>query len=360
MVFSHKKRIQQLNALLEDNLHTKQARERLLGWLMAVRAKQPRRYDATWRHHMAQLDVQWPRPFAQAHSLDELAQLGTLLPEAVRFELKLAGRQSSLTDLVALGTTPGVSQLIGLDVYDINLGFQGAVILAGLPQLTSLEVLYLGCNDIQDRGFAAICDSPHLKHLKHLSSTENGLSAMAVESFKNSEMAANIVRLNLSDNALGDLGIQHLGETHFTSIRALLVANNGLTARSLLAMIESPWLSRLHLLNLNDNPLGADALQQFVCDTALGNLTSLALNRTGFDDRCVDELRRSERLAFLKFLGLTHNLITDRGARALAQARYLTRLETLLLEGNIIGAEGLRALANSRYLPMPIRRQFRP
>ena len=123
----------------------------------------------------------------------------------------------------------------------------------------------------------------------------------------------------------GDAGVRRLLELQpRLAPLQLTLTNAKLTPAGLAVLLASEVPSRLELLDLRDNLLGAPGARL---------------------------LAESMRLASLRQLNLGRNHLHPHGAAALAAARSLSSLSRLELEYNFIGYNGARALTSSTALP---------
>ncbi len=109
-------------------------------------------------------------------------------------------------------------------------------------------------------------------------------------------------------------------------------AGNGFAA----LLANSPYLVRLHELQMGSCRVGSEGLAALARSEHLQRLTSLSLDGNQIGDEGVEVLAASPLLGRLTFLDLGYNRITDRGARALAESPHLSpRLSLLLYQTTI-------------------------
>jgi uncharacterized protein (TIGR02996 family) len=195
----------------------------------------------------------------------------------------------------------------------LDLGAVAWVFRRGLPAWVTLTA-----DDFLRHAAALVRDTP-VRRVKLLDAGRRG-----PELARRPELA-DLAKLNLSDNDLGD--------------------------RDVAALAGSAYLGGLTALDLGGNRLGAAGAQNLAAAPALGRLTRLGLRACDLGDDGVAWLARSAFLAGLRRLDLGSNGVGDGGARAVAAAPHLGRLARLDLEYNAaVGPDGLGALAASPHL----------
>src|SRR5262249_15348019 len=131
-----------------------------------------------------------------------------------------------------------------------RIGPEGARALAASPHLGGLRSLSLGRNRLADEGFKALAASSRLTALTALDVSEQdrqaaptlrGLGALLA-----SPLAAPLVRLGLSRNALGDEGARRLARSPgLARLEWLGVGEAKLSERGQRALLDSPHLAGL-------------------------------------------------------------------------------------------------------------------
>lgn len=186
----------------------------------------------------------------------------------------------------------GFRCLEGIDLAGLQIGDEGAEILARSSLLTELKVLQLGQNGLGLRGVTALLSSPYLTKVEEL---------------------------DLSKNRPGNDWI---------------------------AALASAGPRRLRKLTLEDNQLDGQAAVLLAYAVALEGVRELSLRWNSIGDQGAVALAGSARLTHLRKLGLGSCDIGDQGAIALAESATLKRLE---------GFGGL-GLAHNRYTTKAARR----
>lgn len=217
--------------------------------------------------------------------------------------------------------------LAELRLRNNDLGPQGARRLAGSAKLGGLLILDVSGNGIENAGFRALGQSPHLTKLAVLDLAYNDLlpEAGAVEAAVTAlaGRAPTLVWLRLDGNAIGGPGV--LG---------------------LCRGIKWPELAELGLRTCAVN---VPALAYLATDGRFPGLTRLALAGNAVAATGIRAFREAEFLSHVTHLDLAANQLGDRGAEVLAGAD-LVRLRWLSVEQNGIGMAGFRALGRSTRL----------
>ncbi|WP_425618363.1 hypothetical protein NA78x_002068 [Anatilimnocola sp. NA78] len=166
-------------------------------------------------------------------------------------------------------------------------------------------------------------DLSRCQQLRKLSLTSCDLDDNGLAELLNN-LSPGLIRLDLSDNRLTDLGIQRLAACPaFANLRYLHLGANQWRQAGAEALAQSQYLTKLVALKVNNTPLGPRAVQTIV------------------QSPIVDQLR---------FLDVWETRCGDIGAQAIATARGLKKLNWLNLDDNGVGPNGAEALANSQTL----------
>ena len=117
-----------------------------------------------------------------------------------------------------------------------------------------------------------------------------------------------------------------------------------------LALLASPYLTRVQFLDVEDVKLGGRIAKGLAPLQCLAGLERLILNNSYLADDDICTLVEAGQLGGLKKLVLSSNEISDAGAAAVANSRFMANLEWIELSGNKIGDVGAMALSKSPYL----------
>jgi hypothetical protein len=220
-------------------------------------------------------------------------------------------------------------------------------------------------------GPALKANRPGLELVQTLDLQACGLSAEQLRRLLDCKKISQVVRLNLRDNFLGNLGAtllaqnDRLGNLMDLSLWGCQINREGAQNLALAAN-----LTNLKKLNMRNNPLMREGAQHILESARLSCLDTLVLQRIHFNDgpfasnpgwprlrmlylgsnRIGPEVLRalvsSNRLNGLEYLELNGNLIRSLGAKILATAHHWPKLQTLELRDNRIGPGGARMLKN--------------
>jgi uncharacterized protein (TIGR02996 family) len=119
------------------------------------------------------------------------------------------------------------------------------------------------------------------------------------------------------------------------------------TREDLLSLFRSPWLQRLHELDLGRNHLDPPMQSAFAEFPLLPRLESLLLHHTDLGAGGLESLLRGPGLPRLKELYLAGNQIRDTSLAVLSRSDCFPALELLDLRDNRFGSGGLYLLAQS-------------
>jgi uncharacterized protein (TIGR02996 family) len=130
----------------------------------------------------------------------------------------------------------------------------------------------------------------------------------------------------------------------------LAVTGSQLGVARLRALVQSPSIQHVAVLNLLSQRIGMEGILVLALSPYLQNLTELILGWNGLGDAGVEVLAHFPSLEHLTTLNLWWNGVGDAGAEALAQSSRFPRLSRLWLGFNRIGTAGAEALAESPHL----------
>jgi uncharacterized protein (TIGR02996 family) len=251
---------------------------------------------------------------------------------------------------VKLVESPFLGKVREIDLCGSFLGNNGVSLLSRAKQLSRLELLHLGFNDLSDPALKALADMPHLANLSELYLDDNrqigppGLRAIA-----DSPYLGNLRRLDLGGNNLTETALKVLinGDA-LKKLDALTLAGNQIGDGGAESLARSELLDRMiarnSVLDLSRNnigPLGARALAE---SPRLEPLFALKLDINVLGDQGLTSLAQSPYLRNLRRLELQENRITDVGVMALARSRLVETLDFIDLTGNFITTESVQTL----------------
>jgi hypothetical protein len=150
--------------------------------------------------------------------------------------------------------------------------------------------------------------------------------------------------------ALGDAGLMRVIERHpDLAPSKLSLTSIGMTPRGLAALLRSQVVSRLEVLDLQDNLLGVGGAKLLAESTRLATLVELNLARNYLHEDGAIALAHARGLRNLKRLELGYNFIGPKGAQAFAQSSALPQLEDLGLAYNFLKNEGALNVSRVRW-----------
>lgn len=153
-----------------------------------------------------------------------------------------------------------------------------------------------------------------------------------------------IVELNLSLR-LGDDGFaQLLAHPALATVRELRLYDCGLTAASARALAASAFALPEPTLELSNNRIGDAGLEALLAWREFPRVRRLVLFQTGITDAGAHALAACAGARELRALLLGNNAIGETGARALADSPHLAKLEQLYLNHNPIPQAALQRL----------------
>ena len=197
--------------------------------------------------------------------------------------------------------------------------------------LSKSRSLVFGFFCISCHSLTASAYSLFLKNLKNIQLTYNPIEDSAKDAWKRFQLMEWLKDLNRS-NRLNELG-------------AGLIGDLGVDV-----LLESPFASKLEILDLKNNDLSDKAVIALSKSENLKQLVSLNLSQNNISDAGAKALAQSNSLGKLKKLDLNFNRIGDEGAFAIAESPNFSSLESLKLGQNKIGTTGAQALNKSKIL----------
>jgi uncharacterized protein (TIGR02996 family) len=158
----------------------------------------------------------------------------------------------------ALAAAPHLSWLATLDFedyYQYPLLARDVRALATSPYLTRLTTLRLFQNSVGDDGLEALAQAPWLAGLEVLDLTDNGISDRGVSALAASSLVSRLSTLDLTRNMITDQGAGALADSPYLArLKRLDLMVNPITAAGREALAFSPHLRRLTTLKVPMNP----------------------------------------------------------------------------------------------------------
>lgn len=257
------------------------------------------------------------------------------LVDVLLHETEVAGDRLAWTD------APELARASIVRVLDDRFGDAGVERLLG-GRLENLRELALATG-ITDRGAQLLAGDARMAGLHSLALFRNEIGPDGV--------AALIVgsrpwkRLLLGRNRLGVAGARALaGPTGLAGLELLDLDCDRLDGDAIRELVRAPLLSRVKLLNLSNNPVGAAGCAA-LAECRLDALEVLYLHGCGLDDAAAAELMRAPWLAQLSNLALSDNALSMASVERLV-ARPVLNLGELDICHNpgILEAEAERLL----------------
>jgi uncharacterized protein (TIGR02996 family) len=226
--------------------------------------------------------------------------------------------------------------------------------LADSPQLATLRVLKALGLDARDLGRLAA--SPHLKNLRTLCLTSNGVGTAGVLSLTQAATLTQLETLDLTgpgyyegyyDNPLIDLaGMEALADWKgLESVRSLSLSGSDVRSAGLRRLLESPHAAGLTSLSLRSGRLDGAAMTEFARANQKLKLETLDLGENVLKDSGAENLAAAKCLSELKILRLDRCEIPEAGAVHFAKtASFVESLRILEAGHNYFGSAGLAAL----------------
>ena len=254
-----------------------------------------------------------------------------------------------LLDCAALGFVEELSLAGG------ELGNGGVYHLVRSPHLRRLRALDLSFNGLDDAGVRFLAGSAALPRLERLALNDNGhITWDGVTALAASPYLAGLTDLDLGGNDVNDAGVRALAaSTTLGRLSGLKLAGNHVGDGGVAALVGSPLFRRLLArdgrIDLRANAVGPAGAEALAASADLARATALDLDKNYLGDRGAAALAVSPAAARLKRLRLSRNQITDAGAFALSDAltRGLPGLRTIDVSGNRLTWRGANAVRDA-------------
>jgi hypothetical protein len=200
-----------------------------------------------------------------------------------------------------------------------------------------LTELHLNQTGLLDIGLTVLASSPHSLKFNEFGLSNDGITHAGLRSLVRRAGWAGPVKLNLTNNNLGDDGVSELHGSSWDRLTHLDLIGNGISPVGVRSLVSWRGIRRLRYLGLGGNPLGPEGVRTLASTSDLPALRDLDLTNVHAGDAGAVTLAECAALGELRGLRLGQNSITDAGARALANSPYLANLRFLGLWGNNIG-----------------------
>lgn len=254
--------------------------------------------------------------------------------------------------LLALGEATNLPRLESLVIELHECTAQGVADFVASPlaqRLRGLSFLHGGVNDAV---IIALANGPVLPQLRTLDFAHNAVEERGAKALAQSESFPNLVSLNLPGNPIGPRGIRALAKDAKWPLRELNLYNCNADTSAIRALVRSPLMDSLQILDLGNDDLDTDALKAIAKAKRLSQLRQLWLFYTPFTLEGLLALAKSEPLQNLTTLSLGYSLydpspITGKEATEFIQELNLPHLRHFSMKALTVGTRGAKALMKS-------------
>jgi uncharacterized protein (TIGR02996 family) len=221
---------------------------------------------------------------------------------------RFANRKWDASSLARAVAPPALSGLTELDVNNnYYLGEDWGLLLAAASHLNRLTTLLLSGNGLGAQGVRALAKARHLAGLRELDLRGNEIGPIGAGALARSPIFANLTKLLLGfDREFDD--------------------TNDLGDRGVRALVGSPHLTKLRVLDLSDNEIGDEGVLALAAWPGLAGVADLDLCGNAITDRGLRALASSQHAAGLRKLAVTANPVSDPGLRAVVDSKRLARM----------------------------------
>lgn len=185
---------------------------------------------------------------------------------------------------------------------------------ANSPQLATLRVLKASGLDAKELGHLA--ESPHLKELRTLCLTSNGVGTAGVLNLTKAAALTNLESLDLT------------GPGYYESY----YDNPLIDLAGMEALADWKGLKNVQSLSLSGSDVRQEGLRRLLQSSNATGLKSLSLRSGRLDGAAMAEFTDAHKKLKLETLDLGENVLTDSGAESLAEADCLSEVKNLRVD----------------------------
>lgn len=232
-----------------------------------------------------------PDPLGRVDSASDLEAVAARIPFA-RLVLDLGGDDDPIEELARVVSSPGASNLVGLDIGCCDLGDKGVGTLADHIGVVPLEYLYCGANNISSGGVLELLSGDKIADLRELHLPSNDIGVLGTSALLDSGLSS-LELLDLSDNRI-DVELESYtrggrGRARFSSKR-LELANNRIHDADVIRFIEGDDYPVLEYLGLAGNGIGDQPALSLLKGDVFPALRTLDLSRNRISSRTANKL----------------------------------------------------------------------
>jgi hypothetical protein len=223
--------------------------------------------------------------------------------------------------------------------------------LVSHPMRARIAILRIRLGSLGGNRIAQLVELCEQEGLKAIDLSMLGLSQGSAEALVESPLMSVLRGLDLQENAIKDSGIEELAKFDGeTILETLDFKNCYLSDAPLVKLITAPIASNLRKLQLYNNSYVGEAVIEALADKSCEfSLRRLGLASCNVDDDAVLALMKSRHAVSLVKLDLSYNEGVGDGA-ATVIARESRRLEKLHLSNTSVADRGAKALAASPHV----------
>ena len=191
----------------------------------------------------------------------------------------------------------------------------------------NLEGKNLGLSNIK------CLSSFEFKNLRILNLNKNSLKSKGVLYLSQYKLFHSLEDLNLSNNKIGDDGLNHIANGFFYKLKGLYLEHNSITSVGIKYLIKAKFISNLIILSLSYNKkIGDTGIMYMKGHKGWENLSTLILDNTGLTDLALDYIGKFS-MPKLKKLFILDNKFTDIG-KAFIYALKMNHIEVIYKKDN--------------------------
>lgn len=186
-----------------------------------------------------------------------------------------------------------------------------------------------------------------MSNVRHLEIGRNPIGDEGLARLGTGEWVAGLNILVLSSVGATDVGVETLVGNPRLRPSSLAIYHNQIGPDGVRALADSPLAAELRRLSIGGNPIG-DEGARFLANGGFVSLENLGLGWSGLTDEGAREIIQSDRLDQLQSLVLNNNTLTEDIVELLLDPNHLPALRTFTVTDLVVSTELLDELAEVR------------
>ena len=321
--------------LAHGNLEDDARKAALVAMLTRALEQDPQGYGERVVPYLSGLRLEWPQPFLECTSLEELERQRALLPMA---KLALSADLCEQEALWALLQAPGSQDLTRITLHAGTAARYAPLAPAYLEPLLatprpSLRALCFQKVELAEEGIRLLLTSTAWPNLTTLALPGVSLSPVVVRALCEAPFFAQLTSLELSQARTfhNPDGLNAIFEQGPLALGALNLSGVSLPDHFLHTLSQSSSFGHLRELSLRRSRAHASDIDALLTSPTLPGFERLDLSWCGLGPGSLSQLHKARALEPLRELSLGINSVDDASIQSLAQCSWCEQLEALHL-----------------------------